>query len=759
MNIRFLLIVFFVTSTMMAQDFSDEWTAHFSYNQISDITSGNDRVYVASENAVFIFNTIDGSIQTRSTVNGLSGNSISSIFYSEGFDTLFIGYDNGIIDVVVGDSTDVLTVIDIFNRPAIPPDRKRINHFQEFNGFVYIATGFGISLFELEGLEFDDSYFIGDNGGLLEVGSTVVQEPYVYAATMDGGVRRALVANDNIIDFNNWSTIRNGSFEEIEQFDNNFYLQQDNQILISENGVDYTPFQTFPETIIDIRSSEEHLAITLDASISIFDINGNLSQNVGVIEGFAPRYSTTLVEDDAIYIGTRGSGVANLSLSNLIDVTRLLPNGPLENAHFDVAASAGNVWSVFGDFSVSYNPFPLKTQGISRFREEGGWDFIPSGDLFGVRNLVHIAINPQDPGQLYASSYNGGLIEIIDPDPTIFYDENNSPFVPVPTTTDDVRINGGAFDFEGNFWVTNARSPLGLHRVSPAGQFTAFNTEDILAGVGANLDAVAIGNDGSVFVGTDTRGVIAFNPGTSAFARLAGEDGAGNLPVDDVRSLAIDDNGTLWIGTRLGLRVLFGPSQIFENPQISSSEIIIEEDGLAQELLNDQVVTDIIVDGANNKWLATADAGAFYVSSNGQETIFHFTTDNSPLPSNTVQSIAIDPQTGNVFFGTLLGMVSFNGSSTAPADNLEEVIVFPNPVRPGFNGNVRIDGLTANTNVKITDLVGNLVYEENTTGGTIEWDTTAFGRHRVASGVYLILITGPPQGEQETKVEKVMIIR
>ncbi len=550
-----------------------------------------------------------------------------------------------------------------------------------------------------------------------------------------------------------------GSFEEIEQFDNNFYLQQDNQILISENGVDYTPFQTFPETIIDIRSSEEHLAITLEASISIFDINGNLIQNVGVIEGFAPRYSTTLVEDDAIYIGTRGSGVANLSLSNLTDVTRLLPNGPLENAHFDVAASAGNVWSVFGDFSVSYNPFPLKTQGISRFREEGGWDFIPSGDLFGVRNLVHIAINPQDPGQLYASSYNGGLIEIIDPDPTIFYDENNSPFVPVPTTTDDVRINGGAFDFEGNFWVTNARSPLGLHRVSPAGQFTAFNTEDILAGVGANLDAVAIGNDGSVFVGTDTRGVIAFNPGTSAFARLAGEDGAGNLPVDDVRSLAIDNNGTLWIGTRLGLRVLFGPSQIFENPQISSSEIIIEEDGLAQELLNDQVVTDIIVDGANNKWLATADAGAFYVSSNGQETIFHFTTDNSPLPSNTVQSIAIDPQTGNVFFGTLLGMVSFNGSSTAPADNLEEVIVFPNPVRPGFNGNVRIDGLTANTNVKITDLVGNLVYEENTTGGTIEWDTTAFGRHKVASGVYLILITGPPQGEQETKVEKVMIIR
>jgi hypothetical protein len=176
-------------------------------------------------------------------------------------------------------------------------------------------------------------------------------------------------------------------------------------------------------------------------------------------------------------------------------------------------------------------------------------------------------------------------------------------------------------------------------------------------------------------------------------------------------------------------------------------------------LLNDQVITDIIVDGANNKWLATADSGVFYVSPNGQETIFHFTTDNSPLPSNTLQSVAIDPETGSVYFGTVRGMVSFDGTSTAPADNLENVLIYPNPVRPGFNGNVRIEGLTARTNVKITDLVGNLVYEENTTGGSIEWDTTAFGRHKVASGVYLLLITGPPEEKQETTIEKVMIIR
>jgi len=124
-----------------------------------------------------------------------------------------------------------------------------------------------------------------------------------------------------------------------------------------------------------------------------------------------------------------------------------------------------------------------------------------------------------------------------------------------------------------------------------------------------------------------------------------------------------------------------------------------------------------------------------------------------------VQAVAIDPQTGSVYFGTNQGMVSFNGSSTAPAEDLEDVIVFPNPVRPGFSGNVRIENLTDQTNVKIIDIAGNLVHEANTTGGSIEWDTTAFGRHKVASGVYLILITGPPEGQQETAIKKVMVIR
>ena len=145
------------------------------------------------------------------------------------------------------------------------------------------------------------------------------------------------------------------------------------------------------------------------------------------------------------------------------------------------------------------------------------------------------------------------------------------------------------------------------------------------------------------------------------------------------------------------------------------------------------------------------------MSSNGQETIHRFTADNSPLPSNNVQAIAIDDISGVVYFATSEGLVAFKGTSTAPREDLEEVYSFPNPVRPGFDGNVTIDGLTANANVKITDITGSLVFETTSEGGSVLWDTTAFGKYKVASGVYLILVT--TSDALETKVTKLMIIR
>jgi streptogramin lyase len=259
------------------------------------------------------------------------------------------------------------------------------------------------------------------------------------------------------------------------------------------------------------------------------------------------------------------------------------------------------------------------------------------------------------------------------------------------------------------------------------------------------------------WIATNRDGVVGFDETTNKFKKITFGADAGNLPIADVRSIAIDAKNQLWIGTTKGLRVLSNVSSFQTDSQLKANSIIITEDDLAQELLYEQFVTSIAVDGANNKWIGTADSGIFMVSPNGQETKYHFTINNSPLPSNYINDVKINAKTGEVFIATDKGLVSFGGIATGANDDLSNVYVYPNPVRPNYSGTVKVAGLIDKANVKITDIEGNLVYEVTSSGGTIEWDTTAFGKYKVASGVYMVFISAEDGGE--TKVKKVMIIR
>jgi len=271
------------------------------------------------------------------------------------------------------------------------------------------------------------------------------------------------------------------------------------------------------------------------------------------------------------------------------------------------------------------------------------------------------------------------------------------------------------------------------------------------------MGRMTIDKNGTKWICSVSDGVIAFNENTNVFKKITFGEDLGNLPTSDVRALAVDNRSQLWIGTTKGLRILGSTSSYNETEQMKTNRIVIEENGIGSELLYEQFITDIVVNGSNQKWIGTVDSGAFLFSSNGQETIYHFTKDNSPLPSNVINDIDINPITGEIFFATDKGMVSFQGNSTKPADSLKDVYVYPNPVRPEFVGTVKIAGLISKANIKITDIEGNLVYETTSEGGTIEWDTTAFGKYKVASGVYMIFIAS--EDASETAVKKVMIVR
>jgi ligand-binding sensor domain-containing protein len=760
-----IALLFIFPFLASAQNFEDRWTGYFSYVSVKDISQGDNKIYVGAENAVFTYDLSTQEIKTLSTVNGLSGNAITTLHYSEAFDLLVIGYANGLIEIVKEGEENVLKVVDILEKQTIPPDRKRINNFTEFNENLYIATQYGISVYNLSRLEFGDTYFIGDGGAQIDIVQTIVQEPYIFAASSTSGMRRAFVADDNLIDYQNWTTIMGGGFRAAEKLGNELYASnRSNTILRFTPDGTTVAVENFNSEVQKFRLADNLLTIITKTSSQAYSEGFVQEASVSTVLGFDLDLLSGYGFGNNFYLGTNEDGMLIVPFGSM-QATQVLPNGPIRNSPYSIDASPGQLWVSFGEVDRDYNPYPLSRFGISQLKDTI-WTNISYEELSLAVNaeptdLVNVTINPDAPNEVYMSANQKGLLKIVDGVPTILYDETNSPLERINIGGADagIRIYGSQFDSQGNLWIVQSKTDEGLIKLTPGGQFQKTDISGIINAPGeVALTELALSRENYAFFGTYGSGLIGYNPTTNRLNRIDKGAGLGNLPSTTVRAVAFDSQNRLWIGTVKGLRIIYSPGSFFEEGTTPESQsIIIVEDGVPQELLYEQTIADIEVDGSNNKWIATTSSGVFYLSPNGQETLLRFTKDNSPLPTNNVQDIAIDPFTGVVYFATTQGLVAYRGTSTAPSDNLENVHAFPNPVRPGFSGNVTIDGLTAQANVKITDITGSLVFEETSEGGSVLWDTTAFGKYKVRSGVYLVLVT--TEDNVETKVAKIMIIR
>ena len=762
MKKRLFCFVLLITMQMGFAQNNLLWQGYFSYNEIKDISESSTTIFAASENALFSKNTTTSQLKTTNTVDGLSGETISSLYYSPTFNKTIVGYENGLIIVINEADGSMLNIVDIINK-QLPANIKKINHFMEYGGIVYVSCDFGIVQFNLSTMLFGDTYFIGNNGAEISVTQTAVFNGYIYAATVDG-VRKADIANKNLIDFNQWTQIASGSWSSIEAFGTELiaintsgYIHKYNQASNS-----FTGYLELPQASSDMRAKGNYLLITTASSVYVYNkqlvlvrqINSNQIPESNVVFVCATSIG------DTIYIGTTGNGIYSTTIATASVFENTMPSGPSRNNIFALQTTSDLLWAVYGDYSGTYNPYPLDSYGISKFSSTG-WLNIPYEKVLDAKSIVRVIINPNNENEVYMGCSYSGLLKIENDIPSFLYNQTNSgldEITFVPNYHNDVRINGGAFDKSGNLWVNNSLVINGLKVLKANGQWQSFSMEGILDKyTNANMGRLIIDKNGTKWWGTNYEGLISYNESINKFKKITFGSDKGNLPIADVRSIAVDHRNQLWIGTSKGLRVLPNVNSFLTEDQMTTNPIIILDDNLAQELMYEQFINDIVVDGANNKWIGTADSGVFLVSPNGQETKYHFTTTNSPLPSNIINDIDINSATGEVFIATAKGMVSFKGTSTAANEDLNNVYVYPNPVRPEYEGTVKITGLLDKATIKITDIEGNLVYETTSEGGTIEWDTTAFGKHKVASGVYMIFISA--QDGIETKVKKVMIIR
>ncbi|WP_055093966.1 T9SS type A sorting domain-containing protein [Flavobacterium aquidurense] len=756
MKKSFLYILFLVLCQFSFAQNKLSWQGYFSFNEIKDISQSSTAVFAASENALFSKNAATNAVKTTTTVDGLSGQTISALYHSEGFKKTIIGYENGLMIVVNETDGSILKVVDIISK-QLPTNLKRINHFMEHNGLVYVSCDFGIVQFNLTTSKFGDTYFIGDNGAEISVKQTAYFDGFIYAATSNG-IRKANSTNANLIDFNQWILVNSGNWSSVETLDSELIAINSGGYIHRYNSNTFVGFLQLSQASTDMRAVNHTLLITTPNTVFVYNNQMILNRqitNTQVLDNTL-SFSCATIIGDLLYIGTKDKGLFSSALSSSSTFENISPGGPSRNSLFAIQTTSNSLWAVYGDYSGVYNPYPKDSYGISKF-SQNSWLNIPYDKVLGAKSLVRIAVDPSNEKKVYIGSFDAGLLKVENDVPTHLYGTANSSLQAVPGTQ-DIWVNGMVFDKSGNLWMNNSLVDNGIKVLKPNGDWQVFSTKSVIANVSScPFGRMSIDKNGTKWMATYNSGIIGFNEKGNVIKKITSGADTGNLPFIDARVATPDNNGQLWIGTTKGLRVLSSVNSFQTESQLTTKPIIIVEDGLAQELLYEQFITDIVVDGSNNKWIGTADSGVFMVSPNGQETKYHFTINNSPLPSNTINDIDIDNTTGEVFIATDKGLISFKGTSTGANENLNDVYVYPNPVRPEFSGTVKVAGLLDKANIKITDIEGNLVYETTSEGGTIEWDTTAFGRYKVASGVYMIFISAQDGGE--TKVKKVMIIR
>ena len=753
-----LLPYLFLCFTLFSFSQQKLWKGYFSYNEITDVCVSDSKIYSSTKNSVFNKDVTSNILTTFTSVNDVKPDEITAILQTSNNHTL-IGNKNGLIVLIKPDGT-TLDKVDIITDVPVPANAKKINDFYEYDGKVYVSTQYGITVIKLSNFEIESNFYIGASGEFLDVLQTTVFNGEIFAVTRNHGIKKATLSNPFLYDYSQWSVFNGSGWYSIVTFSNQLVAMGNDGHCYRFTGNVAQQFSPNVPSGMKLRIDNTYLTITNLFQILVYNDSFTLINNIYQIPNFPDSFTCAITKNDKLYIGTKKSGLFETTIANPTVFTNISPNGPIEDYAFKVTKTTNDLWLTHGSYDRTYTP-DMKLQGISIFNTNDGWSKIPTTEVQNAVSLAAIVQNPRNATEVFVASGHSGLLKFTDKTNAVLYNQTNfleSLLLPPPDQNYiSVRINGMKYDREGDLWLTNARVNNGIKVLRNNNTWQSYDLNGVVQGPKfihyGNID---IDKNSTKWVATYAAGVIAFNEKyNNKFIVINQENG--NLPSNDVRCVAVDNRNQLWIGTFTGLRVINSVDRFVTENELTSTNIVIQEGDLAQELFYQQVIQDIKVDGSNNKWVAIADAGVFQVSPNGQTTLRRFTKENSPLPSNNVLDIEIDEVSGEVFFATDKGLVSYLGTSTKGDETLDNVYAYPNPVRPGYSGTVKISGLMDKVNLKITDIEGNLVFETTSSGGTVEWDTTAFGKYKVASGVYMVFVTS--KDAAETTVKKIMVIR
>ena len=738
-----------------------QWRDHLPYHSAIDVAAGDNKIFCATPYSVFNIDLADNSVTRMSRTSGLHETGISVISYGATNDKLLIGYRNSNIDIIY--RKDVFNVADI-KLDNIIGDKTIYNAFP-FGKYFYLSTGLGIIVIDADKYEVNDSWFIGASGGQVKVNGFTADNSFFFAATNEGLKRTSLNTVDpaNYLNWQNLSGINGlsaGVCDDVVAAGSRiFVLKNDSVFVLSANSWNLF-FTEATWEIQNINSSSGKVIIsqTKNGSGKVISLNtdgttARIIQQPGLI---VQPEKVILLNNDYWVADSIGGLTKFLS----IGFENYNLNSPQSVATGEIIFASNTFYATAGGVNVNWQKENNK-DGLYKF-SEGQWTNYNSkqfSHLDSLPDLISIAIDPGDE-TVWVGSYGGGLLHIrTDNGFEIF--KQNSPIGQAVFDPGSYRVAGLAFDKENNLWIANYGAAQNILVRKKDGSWKTFAAPFGLS-ENAVSQIVIDDEDQKWIVSPKGNGLVVFNDNNTIdngaddkWKLYRSGAGAGNLPTNNVLSIARDKSGFIWVGTGDGVAVVQCPHNVFSSLGCDAVLPVVTQGGFNQFLFKGEEVRSIAVDGGDRKWVATKN-GAWLISAEGDKVIYGFTAENSPLLSNDVKKITIDNKTGEIFFATANGICSFRSTATGGGETNSNVLVFPNPVPPGYGGTIAIRGLVNNAIVKITEMDGRLVYQTRAMGGQAVWDGKDYKGRKISSGVYLVLVSD--DGRKENLATKIIFI-
>jgi len=739
-----------------------EWRIAVPYSNVRSLTDGKDFVYAAANVFYFGYHKTENYPATYDKVNGLSDVDVSIVAYHSGLDVLLVAYENTNIDLVY--ENKIVNISDI-KRSSIT-GKKTINSVYFSNNLAYISCGFGIIVLDLDKQEIQATYYIGNNGTQTEVFATTIHNNELFAATAIG-LQKVDLNVSNPANYLFWENTLPFPASDVETFNNQVYAVSRDTLFI-ENGSNWnTLYSDTSFNIINIRTSGNRLLICeTDTSVNDSRISAFDGINFGTI---IPSGSGYGIITDALFVNDTVMYVADLftGLYRVMNGAResLVPNGPGSENIARIAIRDDRLLYSNGSTADMFVA-PVLSQANS-----GWWYNLTQYNTPGLEpfpSIIPVVFNPSG-NKVYLGSYNHGIVEldIASGAVTDTFTVYNSSMETTVGDPSRCKVPGIAFDEQGNMWATNFGANKFLAVRKTDGTWQSFKPVNV-ASAGSVTDIIVddYGQKWMLSTGSGSDGIVVFSEGQD-FA-IATDDvgkvlrkgaGLGNLPSNNVLAIANDLEGEIWVGTDAGIAVFYCAGSVLGESGCDAQEILVTaEDGFVGALLGSERVQTIAVDGANRKWVGTTN-GVWLFSPDGTKQIHYFSTENSPLISNNITTIAIDPKDGLVYIGTDKGLMIYRSDATEgePEPEEDKVLAFPNPVRENYQGPIAIKGLARDADVKITDVAGNLVFKTTALGGQAIWDGKDGTGSNIKGGVYLVF-SADSEGNSKL-VTKVLVMR